>query len=118
MKSIKIIIAGLLSAVGVNAQRVDFTNLTNQNTTLGVFNFVNQETNNVLPIGIVLGVFSVTFMGLKIYGTKQAFAPATFVTFFIAFMCWGLNWIPNWLFYICTAALALGIVALIIDKDG
>jgi len=60
---------------------------------MDVFPYVSNVTGGLFGNMLMLGLFLVTFIGLKRYGTEQSLLAASMFCFIVSLMGWGIGFI-------------------------
>ncbi len=92
------------------------TNMTNANNIVGLFNAINGMSGGWLTIMILILAFVITFITMKAYPTKVAFAGSSFIITVIALLMRAIDMVGDVTLAICIFLTAGGVIALLLKE--
>ena len=78
-------------------------------------NFVNQQSNHLFGVYILIAVFSIAFITLMSggHGYRRSFATTSLITFFLCMILKLMNLVPMLALSFCSILFGLGMVLLL-----
>lgn len=107
----------LTNVVAVTVNYVDYYQKPGNMTNMGdLFDYSNEITNFAFGKWILIAVFMITFAGVKMFPTEQAFLVAATMTAIMSYLMFVGGWIDVYSTTVATIALVIAVIIMVAKK--